>query len=263
MAMRERLAHVVFRGTLRERTVEPFLTLLRSLRDRRRIRGVLFDISSGGGEVTASSDLFRAIQRLDTIKPVVASIGAVGASGAYLAALGARRIVARPESQVGSIGVIYPHLATRELLRRWGIGVEMIHAGRHKDAYQGYRPLDTEEREKLQALVEEGYGAFVRRVSEQRHLSADAARALATGEFWTGASALKLGLIDALGDTESALDDLGRLTGVAPRRTVRLTPPRPLLERLLTPVAQGLGQGAWNHLTESIEDGLLAGSLRR
>lgn len=261
--MRERLAHLVFRGSLRERTVEPFLTLLRGLRDRRRIRGVLFDISSGGGEVTASSDLFRALQRLDAIKPVVASIGAVGASGAYLAALGARRIVARPESQVGSIGVIYPHLATRELLRHWGIGVEMIHAGRHKDAYQGYRPLETEERQKLQALVDEGYAAFVARVTEQRHLTPDAVRALATGEFWTGATALKLGLIDALGDTESALEELGRLTGVAPRRTVRLAPPRPFLERILNPVAQSLGRGAWSHLTESVEDSLGLGSLRR
>jgi len=261
--MRERLAHVVFRGTLRERTVEPYLTLLRGLRDRRRIRGVLFDISSGGGEVTASSDLFRALQRLNAIKPVVASIGAIGASGAYLAALGARRIVARPESQVGSIGVIYPHLATRELLRRWGIGVEMIHAGRHKDAYQGYRPLDPEERQKLQTLVDEGYDAFVRRVAEQRHLSPDAARTLATGESWTGATALKLGLIDALGDTESALDELGRLTGVAPRRTVRLTPPRPFLERILSPVAQGFGRGVSTQLAESVEDWFELGSLRR
>ncbi|MHB1435708.1 MAG: signal peptide peptidase SppA [Thermoplasmata archaeon] len=261
--MRERLAHLTFRGTLRERTVEPLLTLLRDLRDRHRIRGVLFDISSGGGEVTASSDLSRAIQRLDAIKPVVASIGAVGASGAYLAALGARRIVARPESQVGSIGVIYPHLAARELLRRWGIGVEMIHAGRHKDAYQGYRPLDSEEREKLQALVDEGYAAFVARVAERRRLSPEAARALATGEFWTGATALKLGLIDALGDAEGALEELGRLTGVAPRRTVRLSPPRPLLERILNPMAQSLGRGVWTTLNESIEDALWLGSRRR
>jgi protease-4 len=261
--MRERLAHVVLRGTLRERTVEPYLTLLHGLRDRRRIRGVLFDISSGGGEVTASSDLFRALQRLNAIKPVVAVIGSIGASGAYLAALGARRIVARPESQVGSIGVIYPHLATRELLRRWGIGIEMIHAGRHKDAYQGYRPLDPEERQKLQTLVDEGYDAFVRRVADQRHLSPEAARALATGESWTGVTALKLGLIDALGDTESALDELGRLAGVAPRRTIRLSPPRPFLERILSPVAQSLGQGVSTHLAESVEDWFEFGSLRR
>ncbi len=213
--------------------------------------------------MTASSDLSRAIQRLDAVKPVVASIGAVGASGAYLAALGARRIVARPESQVGSIGVIYPHLAARELLRRWGIGVEMIHAGRHKDAYQGYRPLDSEEREKLQALVDEGYAAFVARVAERRHLSSDAARALATGEFWTGTTALKLGLIDTLGDAESALEELGRLTGVAARRTVRLAPPRPFLERMMNPVAQSLGHAVWTTLTESVDDSIGLGSLRR
>jgi protease-4 len=254
--MRERLAHIVLRGTLRERTVEPYLALLRRLRDRRRIAGVLIDISSGGGEVGASHDLYRAVQRLNAIKPVVAAIGSVGASGAYLAALGARRIFARPESQVGSIGVVYPHVAIRELLRRWGVHVEMVHAGRHKDAYQGYRALDPEERSKLQKLVDEGYEAFVEVVSRERHLPVESVRALATGEFWSGTTALQLHLVDRIGDVEAALDDLAALTHVPARRTVRLAPPRPFLERLLLPVAQSLGAEAWKGIAESVEESM-------
>src|SRR5487761_932525 len=109
--MWERLAVVQFRGSIRERAVEPYLRLLRGLRDRANVKGVLFDISSGGGEAIASMDLYLALKRLDSVKPVVTTIGAMGASGAYLASLGTRRTYAYPESAVGSIGVVMPHFA--------------------------------------------------------------------------------------------------------------------------------------------------------
>src|SRR5208282_6718219 len=115
--MRERLAHIVFRGTIRERSVEPYVRLLHSLRHRRRVRGVLLDLSSGGGESIASLDFYLAVKRLNEVKPVYATVGSIAASGAYMAALGARRIFAYPESEVGSIGIIFPHFAVRELLR--------------------------------------------------------------------------------------------------------------------------------------------------
>src|SRR5580658_437037 len=119
--MRERLAHVQFRGTIRERSVEPFLRLLHAIRMRKRFKGVLLDISSGGGADIPSTDLYLAVKRLDQVKPVVATIGSVGASGAYMAAIGARKVSADPDSIVGSIGVVYPHFAVRGLLTKLGI----------------------------------------------------------------------------------------------------------------------------------------------
>lgn len=252
--MRDLLAHVPFRGPIRERSVEPFLPLLRGLRARSRVKGVLFDISSGGGEVVASSDLFLALRRLDAVKPVFVSIGSLGASGAYLAALGGRRIFAYPESHVGSIGVLYPHLAVQELLRRLGISVELLHVGAYKDAFQGYRPLTEEERGKLQGIAQESFDEFVRRVAEGRHRTVEEIRALATGEFWTGRRALELGLVDELGDREEALGALARATGVPARRVVRLLPPRPLFERL---ISGGAGySGLRGRLRETLEDAL-------
>jgi protease IV len=230
--MREILVQVPFRGAIRERTVEPYVRLLRGLRRRRRVKGVLFDISSPGGEVVASTDLFLAVRRLNAVTPVFATIGGVGASGAYLAALGARKVYAYPESQVGSIGVVYPHVAVRELLRRLGISVELLHVGEHKDAFQGYRPLTETERAKVLAAVQEDYDGFVRTVAEARHRPAEEIRALATGEVWTGRRARELGLVDALGDREEALEDLARTVGVPSRKTVRLTPPRPFWARV-------------------------------
>ena len=89
-----------------------FVELLRHIRESARIPAVVLDIDSPGGSATASDDLFLAIQRLAKAKPVVAAIRGVGASGSYLAALGARRIIANPTAVVGSIGVISvsPHL---------------------------------------------------------------------------------------------------------------------------------------------------------
>ncbi len=255
--MRELLVHVPFRGTIRERTVEPYVRLLRQLRGRRRVKGVLFDISSPGGEVVASSDLFLAVQRLNATTPVYASIGGLGASGAYLAALGARKVFAYPESQVGSIGVIYPHLAARELVRRLGISVELIHVGEHKDAFAGYRPLTEVERGKVLAVAQDDYELFVAAVARARRRSVDEIRALATGEVWSGARALALGLVDALGDREAALEELARETHVAVRRAVRMVPRRPLLERMLSGGGSAFATAVSGRLGESVEDALL------
>jgi protease IV len=255
--VRELLAHVQFRGSIRERSVEPYVRLLKGLRSRRRVRGVLLDISSGGGEVVASHDFYLAVKRLDQLKPVFASIGAIGASGAYMAALGARRIFAYPASDVGSIGVVSPHLALRELVRRLGISVELVHEGAHKDAFQGYRPLSDVERAKVQAITHENYEQFVELVARERKRPVEEIRPLATGEFWTGSQALKLGLVDALGDRELALEDLAQFTGLPSRKAVRIAPPRPFLDRLLTGGSNGVGGGLVGRVTDAVEDAVL------
>ncbi len=264
--MREILAQVTFRGTIRERSVEPYLRLLKTLRYKRRVKGVLLDVSSGGGEAIASMDFYLAVKRLNEFKPVYASIGSVGASGAYMAALGARRIFAYPESDVGSIGVISAHFAVRDLLRRIGVSVELLHAGVHKDAYQGYRPLTEVERAKLQAITQEGYDVFVGLVAKERKKPVEEVLPLATGEFWTGSQALKLGLIDALADREGALEELARATGVPSRKAVRISPPRSFIDRLFSGSADRLGIGLVDRFRDAVEDAILDSerySLRR
>ncbi len=255
--MRERLAHVSFRGVIRERSVDPYVRLLKGLRSRKRVKGVLLDISSGGGESIASTDFYLAVKRLDSVKPVFASIGSIGASGAYMASLGARRIFAYPDSTIGSIGVVYPHLAVRELAHRLGVEVELLHQGEHKDAFQGFRPLTDVERTKMLAVLREGYDGFVDLVARERKQPVETIRALSTGEVWTGSQALKLGLLDGLGDRESVLEELARTTGVPSRKTVRMSPPRPFLDRLLSGSANEFGGGLSARFHDLIEDTLL------
>ncbi len=261
------LARVKFRGTIRERSVEPYLRILRYVRDKSKFRGLLLDISSGGGEDIASTDLYLAVKRVAKVKPVVAAVGSMAASGAYMAALGAHRIYAYEESAVGSIGVIMPHVAVQALLQKIGIEVELLHQGRHKDAYQGLRSLTPEEREKLLKVGEVSYNSFVDVVARERRRPRDQILALATGEFWSGKQALALGLIDALGDREAALEDLAHAAGVPSRRTVELSPPRPFFERLAGgPVASlgsGLAQGFHSSVQDALEDLLLYGRSSR
>ena len=258
-----RLAHVRFRGMIRERSVDTVVALLKGIGERRRFKGVLLDISSGGGADVPSTDFYLAVKRLDQLKPVYASIGSIGASGAYLAAIGARKVFAYPDSEVGSIGVIFPHLAVRELLNRLGIEVELLHQGRHKDAYQGYRPLTDEERTKLLAVAENSYKSFVEAVARERKRPVTEILNLATGEFWSGTQALQLGLVDALGDRDTALGELSQLTGVPVRHTVRVSPPRSFVDRMVSTSSAVFSGALRQGLQETVEDWLWDGGLFR
>lgn len=209
-----------------------WIELLKHLRESRRIPAVVLDIDSGGGSATASDDLFLAIERLAARKPVVAAIRGTGASGAYLAAMGSRRVVANPNAIVGSIGVISYGPRVPRLLERAGVSVSVTKAGRHKDVGAPWRDETDEERSIEQRIVDAFYDAFVTRVANARHMPLERVRELATGEVWLGREALDLGLVDEIGDLERATEIAAELAGVPPKgAAVRLR--RPLLGRLL------------------------------
>jgi protease-4 len=213
------------------RTAES-VELLQGLRESRRVPAVVIDIDSPGGSATASDDLFLAIRRLNEVKPVVAAIRGLGASGAYLAALGARRIVANPVAVVGSIGVISVGPQAARLLERIGVSVAETRAGRLKGMGAPWRDATDEELAKEQAIVDAFYATFVERVATARDLDPDRVRELASGEVWLAPQALELGLVDQIGDIEDAVDVAAELAGVAARGApVRLR--RPFLARLV------------------------------
>ena len=206
--------------------------LARHLRESRRVPAVVLDVDSPGGSATASDDLFLAFQRLAAKKPVVASIRGTGASGAYLAAMAAQRLLANPTGVVGSIGVISASPRLVKLLERAGVEVSETRAGRLKGMGAPWREESPEEHDKEQQVIEAFYASFVRRVAAGRGLSEERVRELATGEVWLGEQALELGLVDEVGDLERAIEVAAELAHVPARGApVRLR--RPFLARLV------------------------------
>jgi protease-4 len=230
-----------------------WIELVKRLRESPRIPAVVLDIDSGGGSATASDDLYLALARLAERKPLVAAIRGIGASGAYLAAMAAARVIANPNAIVGSIGVISVGPRVPRLLERTGIGVSVTKAGRHKDVGSPWRDETDEERAIEQRLVDAFYDAFVERVAAGRRLPQERVRELATGEVWLGREALERGLVDEIGDLERAVEIAAELAGVPARGApVRLR--RPLLGRLTERFASSVAAGLAGELEARLAD---------
>ena len=234
------------------RTAE-WVELARRLRENKRVAAVVIDIDSPGGSASASDNLYLSFARLSAAKPVVASISGAGASGAYLAALAARRIVAGPTSVVGSIGVISVGPRLPRLLDRLGVSVEEHTAGSLKGMGAPWREEGPAEAAKEQALVDAIYEAFVARVAGARKLSTERARELATGEVWLGSESVELGLVDEIGDLERAVEIAAKMAGV-PAKPVSARLPRPLFGRLIDRFAMRVARSLADEIEVRLSD---------
>jgi protease-4 len=212
-----------------------------ALRDDARVRAMVVDIDSPGGSAAAAEHIHRDIAKVAAKKPVIAFIRGSGLSGGYLASCAATKVVAIPTAMVGSIGVISIRPVVSELLQRLGVKVFVAKAGTFKDMLQPFREPTDEEQKKLQTLMDEYYDWFVDAVASSRRLQPKKVRSLATGEMFTARKAKDLGLVDELGDLDTAIDMASEL-GRVPRRLAYLRPRRAILERLVGRMAGGLVQ---------------------
>lgn len=207
------------------------------------VRAVVLRIESPGGAVGASQEIYEAVRSLDKVKPVVASIGNVGASGGFYSALGARRIWANPGSLTGSIGVITQFTDVHGLMDKLGIHAEVVKSGEAKDAGSPFRPMTEREKALFHTMVLDVYAQFRGAVSERRHVDSAALDTLADGRVLTGRQAWKAKLIDTLGTLLQAESDAKRLAGLPPDATVLEQESRlPLWRRLVDPDAEGLSR---------------------
>jgi protease-4 len=195
-------------------TPEGVLDQLESADNDRRVKAILLRIDSPGGTVAASEEIAAEIARAR--KPVVASIGDVGASGAYMIASQCDSVVAAPGSTVGSIGVILEVADLQGLLTKLGVKFAVITAGTYKDIGSPYRSLTATETEMLQEQVDLSYEQFINIVAAGRKMPKAEVRELATGFAWVGTQAKDLGLVDELGNYNDAIDvaaKLGKIKG--------------------------------------------------
>ena len=204
---------------------------IRELTRRKTVPAVVLDVDSPGGSAAASDYLYLSLKRLAAAKPLVAHVRGVGASGSYLAAMAAQRLIVAPSSVVGSIGVISAGPRLPKLLDRLGVRVEEHRAGKLKGMGAPWRDETSEESSREQELVDAFYDRFVDRVAEGRKLDRGRVVELATGEVWLGTRSVELGLADETGDLDDAIAAAAALAGVPVEASpIRLR--RPLLARL-------------------------------
>ena len=182
--------------------------------DSNGIRAVVLRIDTPGGSVAPSQEIYQAVRELRKKKKVVVSMGSVAASGGYLIAVAADRIVANPGTITGSISAVMHYANVEELLKKVGIRSSAIKSGKFKDIGSPVREMTAEERSLIQGIVDDIYDQFVRTVSENRKIPLSKIVQLADGRVFTGRQAKELGLIDDLGGLQDAVLLAGRLSGM-------------------------------------------------
>jgi len=178
------------------------------------VKAIVLRINSPGGAVAPAQEIYNEILKVKEKKKVIASMGAVAASGGYYIAAPADRIVANAGTLTGSIGVIMELPNVSGLMEKIGVQTQVIKSGRHKDLASVFKSLTPKEREILQAVLDDVHDQFIEAVSRGRDMQFEDIKKLADGRIFTGKKALELGLIDELGNMEDAIMLAGELTGI-------------------------------------------------
>ena len=183
-----------------------FNKLLRKVRDDSSIKGVVVRIDSPGGEVTASDDMWREMNLLSKKKPLVISMSDLAASGGYYMAMTGDPIVAYPQTETGSIGVVFGKPNLHGLYDKLGITKDSVQRGKHAGVDSDYTSMTPEERQLLRDGIDESYKDFVTKVAAARHRTFAEIEPLAQGRVWMGSQAKSHGLVDELGGLDTAID---------------------------------------------------------
>ena len=214
------------RGEIASRTV---VAALRSLLDNDAVKAVVLRVDSPGGSALASELIWHAVTALREKKPVVVSMGSVAASGGYYISAPATKIYAQDNTLTGSIGVVGGKLAVNGLLQKVGIRSYPMKRGKRALLYSSLDKWTDDERATVQELMDAVYRTFVTRVAAGRNKSYDEIHKVAQGRVWTGADAVKQGLVDALGGLEDAVAEARTLGNVDDSTPLEVYPPSPTL----------------------------------
>jgi protease IV len=182
------------------------LDLIKAVRESRSVRAVIVQIDSPGGSVSGSEAVYLALRQLAGDKPMVAVVTGLAASGGYIAAAAADRIVAQQTSLVGSIGVLFQLPNVSKLLDTVGVNMETIRSSPLKAAPSGFEPTSPEARAALEQVVKDHYEWFKALVRERRKLDDSELQAVSDGRVHTGRQGLERKLIDTLGGERQAVE---------------------------------------------------------
>ncbi|TAL17772.1 signal peptide peptidase SppA [bacterium] len=183
-------------------------------RENSDVKAVIVRVISPGGVIAPSQEIRDAVKRTAEAKPVIASFGAVAASGGYYLSAPATRIIADPGSITGSIGVIMQFPEYEVLLDKIGMRTRTLKSGPFKDTGSPMRQMTDAEKAVMQSVVDDLFAQFVDVVAEGRKMDRAKVLALADGRIYSGRQALGLGLVDELGGFDAAVRAAGTLAGL-------------------------------------------------
>ena len=213
-------------GNVSDSMVDDMRTALQQAREDDRVKAIVLEIDSPGGEVTASDQIYNAVVKARVRKPVVVYMDSLAASGGYYVSCGGKFLMANDTTITGSIGVIIQTLNYEQLFNKVGLASVVFKSGKFKDMLNGARPVTPEERELVQSFIMKTYDKFLGIVAKERNLPADLLRnTIADGRILSGKDALDNKLVDGLGQLEDAFAKAKQLGSAPEAKVVKYGPP--------------------------------------
>jgi protease IV len=198
------------------------------------VKAIVFRINSPGGSALASDVILREVKLASEVKPVIASMGDLAASGGYYVACAADLIVASPKTITGSIGVfgVIPNM--QELFNeKLGITFDNVKTNQFADLASVNRPLTRAERALIQESIEQVYDTFINHVAEGRNIPTSMVDSLGQGRVWSGVEALQNGLVDEYGGLAHAIAKAAEMAEIDAYRLVEFPKRKDFFTRLM------------------------------
>jgi protease IV len=232
----DRIAVIPVEGVITDQMAKTVNRHLKQYGEDSRIKAIILRVDSPGGGVSASQEIYREVKRIKDAKKkkIVVSMASVAASGGYYIACPADKIFANQGTITGSIGVIAEWLNFKNLADWAKVKPVVFKSGEFKDTGSPTRDLTEREKQYFQGMIDELYKQFVEAVTNGRQgrgsegfeLNAERVKALADGRIYTGETAMKFGLIDAIGNYEDSIKETANMVGIKGEPQI-VTPPKP------------------------------------
>ena len=207
---------------------------LHELAEDEDVKAVVIRVNSPGGSAYASEQIWREVQLLKEKKPVIISMGGLAASGGYYISCGATKILAEATTLTGSIGIFGMIPDASELLtQKLGLSFDIVKTNALSDLGAMGRPFNEAECQLMQCNIERGYDLFTNRVAMGRGITQDSVKVIAEGRVWTGEQALKIGLVDKLGNLDAAIEEAAKAANLEEYGIMRAPEEKPWFTQLL------------------------------
>ncbi len=211
-----------------------YARLLDKIRKDPEIKAVVLRVNSPGGSAMASEQIWREVQLIKQVKPIVVSMGGVAASGGYYISCAADEIVADSMTITGSIGVFGLFFNAQKLMNdKLGITTSVVKTNDNADFGSIFHPMNEDQKDYIRTMIEDVYNRFISHVAQGRGLSVEYVDSIARGRVWQAIDAYHLGLVDTLGDLDLAISLAAQKAGIRSYRIVEYPKPKTWLEVLL------------------------------